>query len=170
MANDNIDNAIEKIETICKDNSNLLKKTEYQIPRGIFPNEEDITLCDIKVNSGSDDMGDDAVYKKNVVIQTYIPRGLTILKNITTGFQDICIYANKKFYDDDETVKLSDKIVSMEKMNGEALHFSCRYISNNFYLFIGSKTNHIVINKKTDIDLCSKMRQCGVRYAIEIIS
>ena len=64
MANDNIDNAIEKTETICKDNSNLLKKTEYQIPRGIFPNEEDITLCDIKVNSGRDDMGDDAVYKK----------------------------------------------------------------------------------------------------------
>ena len=41
----------------------------------------------------------------------------------------------------------------MEKINGEALHFSCRYILDKLYLFIGSKAKHIVIHKESDIDL-----------------
>ena len=93
---------------------------------------------------------------------------------------DIVIYSNKKFtgetlIDEDEKIKNNDDdddddndddnndqykyflkkdckyIIEMEKINGDAVHFSARYINNKFYLIIGSKNNHMLLGKKSDI-------------------
>lgn len=105
-------------------------------------------------------------------------------KNDTIEFYDICIYSNKKFKgisnqdedndeddyredqqqdnddDNDYFIKnqIKDKVIAMEKINGDALHFSGRYINDKFYLFIGSKKSHIMINKESDIDLYTNDR------------
>ena len=98
-----------------------------------------------------------------------------------TEYHDFGIYANRKFIglnerDDDDDgshiniaqknnnkyfiqdVKYTEKIIFMEKINGEAFHFSGRYIYNQFYWFIGSKRNHIMIGKMSDIDLYTDER------------
>ena len=46
----------------------------------------------------------------------------------------------------------------MEKINGEAFHFSGRYLYDKFYWFVGSKRNHIMIGKESDIDLYTDER------------
>ena len=143
-------NIIKQLETFCDKHVNLLKINECQIPlKDIFGK-----LFDIKLKTNHN-ISDDHIYKTNNNIQRYIPRGMTILK-LDNGFQDICIYANKKFDDNNQYFLSSEentKIISTEKLNGEALHFSCRYISDNFYLFVGSKTTHIVIQNENDINL-----------------
>ena len=74
---------------------------------------------------------------------------------------DVAIYANKKFkgYDpkcmsycllDNNT--LADKIIAMEKLNGEAAHFSGRYIDDKFYIITGSKNVHLLICGEEDIE------------------
>ena len=99
------------------------------------------------------------------------------------------IYANKKFIglnnqDDDndntnytreynnnddtndyfiQNKNTANKIIFMEKINGEAFHFSGRYFHNDndddiFYWFLGSKRNHIMIGKESDIDLYTDER------------
>ena len=136
-------------------------------------------------NSGNK-FTDDYVYHNYEPIQKNIPRGLTICK-ITDDetneieFNEICIYGNKKFagmtnqdeddIDDDDDENAGEKyfienpnpekqptIIAMEKINGEALHFSGRYLYDTFYLFIGSKRNHIMISKEADIHLYKNQR------------
>lgn len=117
---------------------------------------------------------DDYVYSNYPQLQQYIPRGLAIYEiyeNETEEkeFFDIGVYANKKFtgmtkQDDDDKVdinkfciedinKNTDKLITMEKVNGEAFHVAGRYIKDNFYYFIGSKKSHIMIQHKDDIHL-----------------
>ena len=149
LANSINDNTINELEAFCASKSNLIKVNKCQIPPGILEG----TLSDIKVNPSRNNP-DDSIYAANKDIQKNIPRGMTILNN---DHRDICIYANKKFSDNGDEYFLDgdekNKIVSVEKINGEALHFSCRYILDKFYLFIGSKAKHIVIHKESDIDL-----------------
>ena len=86
-------------------------------------------------------------------------------------FDDVCIYGIRKFtglntQDDDDEVNTEgnnyfiqdintkkNKSIFMEKMNGEAFHFSGRYIQKQFYYFVGSKNNHIMIRNEDDIHL-----------------
>ena len=51
-----------------------------------------------------------------------------------------------------------DMVIFMEKVNGDALHFSCRYLYNKYYLFVGSKTSHIMISDVSHIDLYTDSR------------
>ena len=118
---------------------------------------------------------DDDVYESFPLIQKNIPRGVTICKIVDKNddsnikFYETTIYANKKFTDipnnnnknnnlyflqnSDDDDDDERKIISMEKMNGDALHFSGRYIMGNFYLFVGSKKSHIMIKNESDIEL-----------------
>ena len=159
-------NNVKELEIYCQNNSKLIKNTEKNIPHTILPNG---TLLDLKVNPGGGrNKSDDDVYKKFESLRDQIPRGLTILK-INDDEKDICIYANKKFFDDDEKIYNNCKIISMEKLNGDAVHFSCRYLFNKFYLFVGSKTNHIVISQKSDIELYTGEKYAVVRKFAEIV-
>ena len=124
-------------------------------------------------------LSDDIIYKNFPEIQQNIPRGLTTCKIIEKKsgnelFHDTCIYANKKFSgdeDDDEesnNAKLyfiaspinvrNKRMISTEKMNGDALHFSVRYIFDKFFLFVGSKGCHMMINNENDIDKYTDQR------------
>ena len=134
---------------------------QKNIPRGL-------TICKIlnnNNNNNNDDNNDEMAEKEK------------------EEFHDICIYANKKFtgindHDDDDNdneneneeeemknkyfiqdVKNNvEKIIFMEKINGDAFHFSCRYLFDQFYWFVGSKRNHIMISKEKDIDLYTDER------------
>ena len=131
---------------------------------------------------------DDYVYYNNLNVQKHIPRGLTICQIMSKDkeekereeFHEICIYSNRKFAgvtdedDDDKSHQEQDgrkyflqgiekekgggKIVAMEKINGEALHFSGRYLLDKFYYFVGSKRNHIMISDKDDIEFYTNER------------
>ena len=59
---------------------------------------------------------------------------------------------NLNIYSLQNVQKYTQKIASIEKINGEAVHFSCRYIFDKFYLFVGSKNNHIIIGKEKDVE------------------
>ena len=142
-------------------------------------------------------LSDDYIYKYNQEIQENIPRGLTMCEIMnandnTIDFQDICIYGNKKFTgfsNQDEDVNINSDgnvideipyfiqdpelnkekiIVFMMKINGEALHFSGRYIYDKFYLFVGSKKNHIMISKEKDIDLYTDERYTNAKKFAKI--
>ena len=44
------------------------------------------------------------------------------------------------------------KIICMEKLNGDAVHFSVRYIEGKFYIITGSKNVHLLMGEKKDIE------------------
>ena len=43
-------------------------------------------------------------------------------------------------------------VIAVEKVNGEAAHFSGRYIGDRFYFIAGSKNVHLVFQKSEDVD------------------
>ncbi|CAL4226355.1 unnamed protein product, partial [Meganyctiphanes norvegica] len=47
----------------------------------------------------------------------------------------------------------AEKIVCTNKLNGEAAHFSGRYIEGQFYIITGSKFVHMLIRNEEDIKL-----------------
>ena len=49
-------------------------------------------------------------------------------------------------------IKTTTSLVSMEKANGEAAHFSCRYIDGDFLICAGSKNVHLVFRRPDQID------------------
>lgn len=55
----------------------------------------------------------------------------------------------------------AEKIICMDKLNGEAAHFSGRYINGQFYIVTGSKFVHMLIRNKEDIKL-----YLGDRYKV----
>lgn len=155
-----------------------LQIVEVEVPAGILQDGYSATLEDIRVLSRGPD---DHIYSKNPDIRKWIPRGTTImhLKGDVEWF-DVVIYANKKFIggigDEDECQPedgeewrdycledpdTANSVICMEKLNGEAAHFSGRYIDNNFYLITGSKNVHMLIRDCTDID-----RYHGSRYGV----
>ena len=149
-------NFIEKIESIYEKNILLLKKNICKIS---IPH--DVELTEYRVKPLDRNESDDNLYINNPHIQHIIPRGLTLCK-----YKDyepiICIYSNRKFTEKKDyflhTSSQVTNIVRMEKINGEALHFSVRYIDNKFYLFVGSKNNHIIIHTEEDIKLYTEER------------
>nr|XP_045625849.1 uncharacterized protein LOC123775069 isoform X2 [Procambarus clarkii] len=145
------------------------------VPEGILPTGNPAILHDIRVNGHGPD---DEIYNKDSEVRKLIPRGATILE--FKGKSDVVIYANKKFTggvgDEDEhqpenndlwkqycleDPSTSSKVVCMNKVNGEAAHFSGRYIEGRFYLFTGSKNVHMLIRERKDIELYD-----GERYTV----
>lgn len=49
-------------------------------------------------------------------------------------------------------IKKTEYVISLEKANGEAAHFSCRWIDNGFLLCAGSKNVHLVFRNESEID------------------
>nr|BDT62895.1 MAG: hypothetical protein [Trachysalambria curvirostris majanivirus] len=153
----------------------LVSVTTSAVPEGILSPGYNATLKDVRIKSrGSDDI----IYTNNPKIRRLIPRGLTLI-NIN-GEDDTVIYANKKFTggvgDEDHSQPQNDKIwrqyciknpdtaeyiISTEKQNGEAAHFSGRYIDGKFYIITGSKNVHMLIKEKSEINLYD-----GQRYDI----
>ncbi|QBB28676.1 LOC108666550-like protein [Homarus gammarus nudivirus] len=133
--------------------SSLVKSTTRKIPEGILPSNYEGSLVDISVKCKGPD---DIVYKQNRLLWEKIPRGYTRLE-LNGGNSEVVIYANHKFdyqmhhpIGDDETY---DRIVAVEKMNGEAAHFSGRYIGDEFYFIAGSKKTHIIFQNEDHIKL-----------------
>ncbi|XP_042215272.1 uncharacterized protein LOC121861515 isoform X2 [Homarus americanus] len=124
---------------------------------------------------------DDLVYSKHQDIREMIPRGVTIMQlNGRVSQFDVVIHGNKKFSggigDEDECQPENNdkwreyclgnpdtaiKVVCMKKLNGEAAHFSGRYIDGRFYLFVGSKNVHMLIRDCMDIE-----KYEGSRYGV----
>ncbi|XP_064082420.1 uncharacterized protein LOC135198610 isoform X2 [Macrobrachium nipponense] len=149
----------------------LVKIHSEKVPNGILPHGYTATLHDMKVNSRH--CADDEVYSKNPDVQKMIARGTTTMElQGKESWHDVIIYANKKFTggvgDEDKKQPNNDdtwleycleplenavKIICMEKLNGDAVHFSGRYIDGRFYLITGSKNVHMLISEKSDIDL-----------------
>ena len=153
------------------------------LPQNTFGNITDITVHglnnraikrgDLKItDEAGDPSKDDYAYNLFPDLQKYIPRGLSICKIYSENekFYDFCIFGAKKFtgassQDDDDNINTrgkkyeiqnferKDKIIVMEKINGEALHVGGRYIRDTFYYFVGSKKNHIMIRNEDDIEL-----------------
>ena len=144
---------------------------DRRVPDGIFPNYCTVKLCDIKVGGQGPD---DKMYNRHADLRKFIPRGTTIMSiDGINGEEilDVVIYANRKFTgnigDEDESQPESndiwrsycldnpdeaDKVVAMEKMNGEAAHFSGRFIDGKFYIITGSKNVHMIIGCEEDIE------------------
>ncbi|XP_050711471.1 uncharacterized protein LOC126995705 isoform X1 [Eriocheir sinensis] len=150
----------------------LLKVTSASVPNGILPEGYVGVLHDIKVSGRQ---ADDSIYSNHPDIRQKIPRGTTVMDlkhgSDETLEQDIVIYANRKFTgsigdEDDLQPENNDQwkkyflkdqeearqVLCMEKVNGEAAHFSGRFIENQFYIITGSKNVHMIIKKEEDID------------------
>ena len=130
---------------------NIVRESRKKIPDGILPGECSGFLNDYKVVSKG---SDDEMYKNNDDLLKFMPRGLTVME-LTKSFsdyrKDIVISANRKFFECDVGPNGIDfstnqytnfslnssqvsKIISTEKLNGEAAHFSGRFIDGQFYL------------------------------------
>ncbi|CAL4116103.1 unnamed protein product [Meganyctiphanes norvegica] len=161
-----------------KKKQKLVRIVTQIVPDGIFPKHFTAKLYDIKVGGKGPD---DLIYSQNADIRKFIPRGTTLMSidGINNGKNlDTVLYANRKFTgdigEDDESQPEStdiwrsyclgnpdeaEKVVAMEKLNGEAAHFSGRFIDGKFYIITGSKNVHMIISCKEDIE-----KYDGVRY------
>nr|XP_027235023.1 uncharacterized protein LOC113826353 [Penaeus vannamei] len=155
-----------------------VKIMREDIPSDILPEGYSGTLSDLRVHSHA---ADDEIYYNNPDIQKMIPRGVCVMElQGETPFFDMVLYANKKFTggvgDEDDSQPESNEawrkyclsspdsatlVVGMTKLNGEAAHFSGRYINNQFFIITGSKNVHILIRDADDID-----KYLGERYLV----
>ena len=151
-----------------------VKRVRREISSTISPANTKIYLSDIAVKSKGPD---DAMYDKYEILRKFVSRGLSIMEVvISNDIQDeisfdCVINANKKFCgitieDEDDLQSTNDSkdyfiedptlttsIVAMEKINGEAAHFTGRFIGGQFYLIAGSKNVHIIFQTGDHIDL-----------------
>ncbi|KAK7074399.1 hypothetical protein SK128_008883 [Halocaridina rubra] len=166
--------ATQELNSFCKESTHV-KLTEYKVPDIVLPVGYSATLFDAKVKCKGPD---DTVYKNNPKMRRLIARGTTMIQlEGPESYFDTVVYANKKFIggvgDEDETQPENDliwqqyclqppevakEVVCMTKLNGEAAHFSGRYIGGKFYIFTGSKNTHMMIKKKEEVDLYSDSR------------
>ena len=166
--------------------SNKYSRTvQRDIPDGILPMGLSGTLKDISVNARQND---DELYMKNEDLRKFLPRGLSIInimKNNKQFMEQPVIFANRKFFDSDtdldskniknmtnyflEDVIFTSKILAMEKMNGEAAHFSGRRINGQFYLVAGSKNVHMVFNSLEHIELYTEQRYLTARVIAKAV-
>ncbi|KAG0728183.1 hypothetical protein GWK47_033030 [Chionoecetes opilio] len=154
-----------------KTGEKLLKTVSEDVPQSILPADCSAVLQDIRIGRHGPD---DRVYNKHPDIRTKIPRGATVLqwRSAKASWSSVVIYGLKKFTggvgdEDEEQPENNDKwseyflaspstavsVVCLEKVNGEAAHFSGRYIDGQFYLIAGSKNVHMLIRDANDIDL-----------------
>ena len=167
---ENISHLTDLIETKVQKGS--VKRVKFEVPHRIVDDHLKVVLEDIKVFAPRE--SDDKLYNEDQELKLYFPRGMTMMKLQDihgNGSSDAVIYANKKFtgspIDEDNDVIInhnwrdffikpyedSVKVLRMEKINGEAGHFSGRFIESTFYLFAGSKNVHLMFSKKEHIDL-----------------
>ncbi|CAL4106987.1 unnamed protein product [Meganyctiphanes norvegica] len=154
-----------------KKKDKLVRIVEQIIPDGIFPKHITGKLYDIKVGGGGPD---DKIYNKHADLRRFIPRGTTLMsiKGVSNEETlDVALYATKKFTggigDEDESQPETDeiwrsyclenpdeaeKVVVMEKLNGEAAHLGGRFIDGKFYIITGSKNVHMLIGCEEDIE------------------
>lgn len=157
--------------SIEKKKEKLVRIVTQSLPDGILPKQYTGNLYDIRVGGHGPD---DAIYNNNVDIRQNIPRGTTIMsivENNNEEILDVVLYANRKFTgaigDEDEAQPETneiwrsyclenpdeaEKIVAMDKLNGEAAHFSGRFIDGKFYFITGSKNVHMIISCEEDIE------------------
>ena len=148
---------------------NIVRESRKKIPDGILPGQYSGFLNDYKVVSKG---SDDEMYKNNDDLLKFMPRGLTVMeltKSSSDYRKDIVISANRKFFECDVGPNGIDfltnqytnfslnssqvsKIISTEKLNGEAAHFSGRFIDGQFYLIAGSKNVHLIFQNDEHID------------------
>ncbi|XP_047471215.1 uncharacterized protein LOC125026669 [Penaeus chinensis] len=163
-----------------------IKIMAEEIPSDILPEGHSGTLSDLRVHSHA---ADDEIYYNNPDIQKMIPRGVCMLElQGETSFFDMVLYANKKFTggvgDEDESQPESNEawkkycisspdsaslVVGMEKLNGEAAHFSGRYIDDQFFIITGSKNVHILIRNADDIDKYEGERYCVAKQVARAV-
>ena len=146
----------------------LVREVRRAVPDGILPMGITGTLIDVSVKPKAG-VGDDAVFKNNQELRNYMTRGMTLMQlkhqNTFEEKSDFVIYANKKFFEADD-IRLQDadqqnflayknnlsRIVAVEKINGEAGHFSGRIINGEFYLIAGSKNVHLIFQNEDHIE------------------
>lgn len=46
-------------------------------------------------------------------------------------------------------IEATKYVISLRKANGEAAHMSCRFINDEFVLFVGSKNVHLAFKTKS---------------------
>ncbi|XP_077983154.1 uncharacterized protein LOC144437995 [Glandiceps talaboti] len=151
-----------------KDRS-MVKVTSAEVPIGIIT-RGDADLLDIKVDARG--APDDKIYDRNKDIRDKVARGNSFLHIKSGPYASlVCvIYALKKFTgglgDDDDrdkgdnftwkkyfTKSLDEAVdvVCTKKANGEAAHFSARYIGDKVVLCGGSKNVHMLFRSRDDI-------------------
>ncbi|XP_047470714.1 uncharacterized protein LOC125026359 [Penaeus chinensis] len=157
---------------------NKISLVEADVPSTILPFGYSASLVDVRVKSRGPD---DKIYKNNPEIRSMVPRGLTLIH--LHGHEkkyEVILYANKKFTggvgDEDESQPENDDswreyclappetatdLICMTKLNGEAAHFSGRFLCGQFYIITGSKNVHMILKNKDEIDLYE-----GSRYSI----
>jgi len=159
----------------CGQRKNSVRVVEADIPAGIMPHKIDASLIDIKI--GGKRGPDDALYNKSQELREKVARGNTILYMRDSGepgskpVHDNVIFALRKFTggmgDEDEDqpdsnktwmnyflkpVESSDRVVCMHKANGEAAHFSARWVRDRFVVFTGSKNVHLAARSAADAE------------------
>ncbi|XP_037784031.1 uncharacterized protein LOC119580142 [Penaeus monodon] len=167
MSEDVISMLDKKLKTWHTQNKICL--VEADVPSTILPFGYTASLVDVRVKSRGPD---DTIYKNNPEIRSMVPRGLTLIHlHGQEKKYDVILYANKKFTggvgDEDESQPENDDswreyclappetatdLICMTKLNGEAAHFSGRYINDQFFIITGSKNVHILIRNADDID------------------
>jgi len=146
-----------------------VKGVNFPIPEGILPMGFSGSLEDYKPKTRK---ADEEMYNKHKDLRRDFPRGISVLrlKSETQESAHVVIFALKKFpgynFGDEDDItefelppseyflQLPDQatnIVSAEKVNGEAAHFSGRFIGDEFYLIGGSKNVHMIFQNKEHI-------------------
>ena len=164
----------------CLDNG-YIKQISREIPEHILPIGVTGSISDISVKSRGPD---EVAYNKYEILRTRIPRGFSLMKlEYSDGrtIEHCVIYASKKFsgsvIDEDEFSGLEEEniellhdkyflantggasnIIAMEKVNGEAAHFTGRFINGEFYLIAGSKNVHLIFQNTQHIDMYTENR------------
>ncbi|CAL4058686.1 unnamed protein product [Meganyctiphanes norvegica] len=164
-----------------KSQENKVVITSKDVPHGILPQSySDQFIHDVKVAGRGPD---DKIYNRNEDIRQMISRGTTLMSWKDSNNEDILdtvLYANKKFTggvgDEDETQPenaqvwrsycladpdSADKVVAMEKINGEAAHFSVRSFEEQLFIIAGSKNVHMIMGSNDDVE-----KYIGDRYRI----
>eukprot|EP00095_Tigriopus_kingsejongensis_P002818 maker-scaffold80_size398941-snap-gene-1.9 protein:Tk02818 transcript:maker-scaffold80_size398941-snap-gene-1.9-mRNA-1 annotation:"hypothetical protein BRAFLDRAFT_126791" len=168
-----------------------VKKVEADIPAGILPAGLKGWLTDVRIGSPRNRrVPDDAMYNQHADLREHIARGNTVwhLQDSAGGqiSQDQVIFALKKFTggmgDEDENQPDNDKvwmkyflqpvtqthrIVCTQKANGEAAHFSIRWLQGQFYVCAGSKNVHLLCRSREDIAKYSDGRYLVARTVAE---
>lgn len=158
----------------CRAQTKRVSCVECDVPAGILPAKTAASLTDVKVGGGKKRVPDDALYNQHGDLREKVARGNTILylndKESGETSHDCLIFALKKFTggmgDEDEQqpdtnktwmdyfiapLNKAEKVVCTMKANGEAAHFSVRWIKDRFIVCAGSKNVHLMARNAEDV-------------------
>lgn len=174
-----------------KNSAQRVRVVEADIPAGILPDRVQGDLRDFKVGCPRKGrVPDDAMYNRHEDLREKIARGNTVMylhdhqeSSIT---YDCLIFALRKFTggmgdededqpDDQKTwmkyflrpVEQTSRIICTQKANGEAAHFSARYLKDRFIVAAGSKNVHLVCRTYADIAKYSDSRYMVAKTVAE---